>query len=286
MTIQGQSITLSLQKRDKQELQAIARELGITWGNKPNISKLIEAIARRQLLVLPNDDWTEQRITALNQARLALIDRGESEIALIIAQLLLERSESSIPLRQEIQSFVDKPHPLWRQEIDRYIFSQQPFQLNYRDAADRLWTFTIRHAQITFREKREYLDCWCEETEGNQDLPELHHNWCLRLDRIPDAMTKAIGQKWKPNLDTVEVEMHLYGGLTYAYNRKQADLVNEWLTDERQIKRIVRKVSNLFRFFRDIAPYYEDCLIISPDSVRDRHRQKIQSSIDRYVDKS
>jgi hypothetical protein len=276
MTRKGQSITLSLREQEKQELQAIAQELGITWGNKPNISKLIEAIARRQLLVLPNNNWTEQRITALNQVRLALIDRGESEIALIIAQLLLERSELSIPLRQEIQSFVDNPPPLWRQEIDRYIRSEQPFQLNYRDATDRLWTFTISHAQIRFYEKREYLECWCEETEGNQDLPELSHNWCLRLDRIFDAMTIPFQQKWKPTLDTVEVEIHLYKGLAYAYNSPPADLVNEWCSDERQIKRIVRKVSNTFWFFRDIAPYYEDCRIIAPDSVRDRFRQKIK----------
>ncbi|MGL5876868.1 MAG: WYL domain-containing protein, partial [Xenococcaceae cyanobacterium] len=220
MTRKGQSITLSLQEREKQELQAIAQEFGITWGNKPNISKLIEAIARRQLLVHANNDWTEQRITALNQARLSLIDAGKLETALTIAQLLLERSELSIPLRQEIQAFIDSPPPLWRQEIDRYIRSQQPFQLNYRDAADRLWTFTICHAEIRFYEKREYLECWCEETEGNQDISALCHNWCLRLDRIPDAMTNAIDRRWKTDLDTVEVEMHFYRGLAYAYSRK------------------------------------------------------------------
>lgn len=64
------------------------------------------------MLVLANNDWTAQRIAALNQARLSLIDAGESEVALTIAQLLLERSELSIPLRQEIQSFIDNPPPL------------------------------------------------------------------------------------------------------------------------------------------------------------------------------
>ena len=42
---------------------------------------------------------------------------------------------------------------------------------------------------------REYLECWCEEPKGNQDLPELSHDWCLRLDRIPKAITTAIEQK-------------------------------------------------------------------------------------------
>lgn len=276
MTRKGQSITLSLQEREKKGLQQIACELGINWGNKPNISQLIKAIAMRQFLVLPNNDWTEQRITALNQARLALIDRGESQTALTIAQLLIEREELSSSLRQEIQAFIDNPPPLWRQEIDRYIRIQQPFQLNYRDAADRLWTFTICYAEIRFYEKREYLECWCEETEGNQDISALCHNWCLRLDRIPDAMTNAIERKWKTNLDTVEVEMHLFRGLAYAYNRKQADTVNEWLVDERQIKKVVRKVSNTFWFVREIFRYGEDCLIIAPESVRDRYMQKLK----------
>ncbi|GAC1458270.1 MAG: hypothetical protein NVS2B14_06250 [Chamaesiphon sp.] len=63
---------------------------------------------------------------------------------------------------------------------------------------------------------REYLDCWCEETTGNQDLPELVHNWCLRIDRITDASVAPVAEQWYSGLATIPVEMHLFGGLAFA----------------------------------------------------------------------
>jgi hypothetical protein len=274
MSRKGKSITLSLQERDKEQLQAIATELGITWGDKPNISKLLEAIARRQLLVLPNNDWTTERIIALNQARVTLIDTGQIEAAQEIARLLLDRSELSIPLRQEVQNFIDSPTPLWRQEIDRYILRNQSFQLNYRDAAERIWTFTIRYARITPYENRQYLECWCQETEGSREIATLAHNWCLRLDRITDAMIAPLKLNWKPFLDTVEVELHLFGGLAFAYNRKQEDVADEWLVEPQRLRRIVRPVSNTFWLIRDVLRYGADCVVVSPEDVRDRLRQE------------
>lgn len=63
----GQSITLAISDRDKAELERLALELGMTWGDRANISKLVEAIARRQLTIAPNHDWKIERINALNQ---------------------------------------------------------------------------------------------------------------------------------------------------------------------------------------------------------------------------
>jgi hypothetical protein len=283
MSRQGQSITLSLRERDKEQLKAIAADLGITWGDKPNISKLIEAIARRQLLVLPNNDWTSQRIIALNQARVTLIDAGQIEPALEIAQLLLGRSELSIPLRQEIQTFVEAPASSWRQEIDRLILRQQSFQLNYRDATERLWTFTIRHARITLYEKRQYLECWCQETADNQDIEALKHNWCLRLDRIAeDAIISPLKLKWKPGLDSIEIEMHLLNRLAFAYNRKQEDPTDEWITEPQRYRRIIRQVFNTFWFTREIFRYGADCVVVSPPIIRDRFKQELLKMLEQY----
>jgi hypothetical protein len=63
----GLSITLSIREQDKAELERLAQEFGMTWGSRLNISKLIEAIARRQLLIAPNHDWSNDRINILNQ---------------------------------------------------------------------------------------------------------------------------------------------------------------------------------------------------------------------------
>ena len=176
MSRKGQSITLSVSEQDKAQLEALALEFGMTWGDRPNISRLVEAIARRQLLIAPNHNWTVERINALNRARTTLIDAGQIEVAVAIAHLLVERSEITIPLRTELEQFIATPVLPWRLQVEQYIRRQQPFRLSYQDAAERIWNFTIRYAEIVTHEDRQYLDCWCEETEGNKDIPELIHN--------------------------------------------------------------------------------------------------------------
>ncbi|WP_017652467.1 WYL domain-containing protein [Fortiea contorta] len=276
MSRKGQSITLSISERDKAELEAIALEFGMMWGEEqPNISKLIKAIAQRQLLIGNNNDWKESRIRALHRCIAALTDIGQIEQAQIIANLLLERSELSIPLRNEIERFLENSPPAWRLQIDNYILRNQPFQLSYQDARGVLFNFTVRHAQVAPHEKRQYLDCWCEETEGNFDIPELIHNWSLRLDRITDAAVTVISGEWRNQLDEIEVEMHLFAGLAFAYQAKPEDTTSEWLPDKPKVKRVIRRVSSTFWFSREVMQYAPDCVVILPENVRDRLKQKL-----------
>ncbi len=277
MSRKGHSITLSISEQDKAQLERLALELGKTWGDRPNISKLIEAIARQELVIAPNHDWPKERVNALNRARTALVDAGEIEMAIAIAQFLLERSELTIPLRHELEQFVVRPMLPWRVEVQRFIRRQQPFQLAYQDAAERVWHFTIRYAEIVTHESRQYLDCWCEETEGNRDLPALMHNWCLRLDRITDAAVSPLPGQWRPRLDTITVELHLFHGLAFAYQSKTAiDQVNEWVTDLPQVRRVVRQVPYTFWLIREVLRYGKDCEIVSPEAVRDRLKQELE----------
>lgn len=279
----GQSVTLSISESDKAHLEALALEFGMTWGDRPNISRLVEAIAQGQLVIAPNHDWPRDRIQALNRARTALIDAGEMDAAIAISTLLLERSELTMPLRHDLQQFVARPSPSWRREIDTYIHRQQPFQLSYQDAAERIWQFTVRYVEIARHEDRQYLDCWCEETDGNQDLPELQHNWCLRIDRITDAAIAPVKGAWRDGFSSVPVEMHLFNRLAFAYRSKHAgDIANEWLTDPPQVRRVVRQVTHSFWFIREVLRYGQDCEVISPDAVRDRIKQEIQKLYARY----
>lgn len=275
MSRKGQSITLSISEQDKAELENLARELGMMWGDRPNISKLVEAIARRQFLIAPNNDWTEPRIKALVKAVRALSDAGHVQDAQLLANLLLERSELSLPLRSEIERFQENLPPAWRLEIETYIHRHQPFQLSYQDAAERLWSFTVSFARITNHEERKYLDCWCEQTTGNQDIQELQHNWSLRLDRITDATVAPISGNWRLRLDEIPVEMHLLHGLAFAYQAKSEDETNEWLVEPQRVRRVVRRVSSTFWFIREVLRYAPDCVIVSPDSVRDRFKNKL-----------
>lgn len=282
MSRKGQSITLSISDHDKAQLEVIAQELGMMWGSRANISKLVEAIARRQLIIAPNNNWSDTRIKALERSIRTLTDTGQVEEAQVIASLLLERSELSLPLRKEIERFLENLPPPWRLEINRYILRQQPFQLSYRDATDRLWLFTVRHAQINFHERGQYLDCWCDETTGNLDLPDLVHNWSLRLDRITEAAVAPIEGQWHSQLSQMEVEMYLLGRLAFAYKAKSGDVSIEWLPDRERVRRVVRRITSTYWFLREILQYGEDCVIVSPESVRSRLIDKLKSLCQRY----
>jgi predicted DNA-binding transcriptional regulator YafY len=277
----GESITLSISASDKAQLEELALELGMKWGDRPNISKLVEAIARKQIRTAFNSNWSDDRITALNRTFRLLIDAGEIGLANAIATLLLERNELSKPLRRDIEKFVHNPPPSWRQTLDSYIRQQKAFQLTYIDAAEVSWSFTIRHAEIVTHDRRQYLDCWCEETKGSLDIPELKHNRCLRLDRIPEAAITPVTGKWRSQLDQVPVTLHLFGGLAFAYQPKPNDLENDWLPDQ-PIRQVERSVSSTFWFFREILPYGEDCQIIAPDSVRQKFIDKLRSLCQAY----
>lgn len=282
MTRKGSAITLSLQERDKKALQQIALDLGMTWGDKPNISKLVEAIARHQFLVTPSNDWDSARITALLTAQRLLIDSGQITDARIIAELLLSRSELTLPQRSQLQQFLNNPPPPWRQTLEQHIRSQTPFRLLYHDAADRPFHFTVRHAQINLIETRQYLQCWCDETDGNHDLPEFQHNWTLRLDRIPTAAITPIKGKWRRGLDTIPVELHFFNGLAFAYEAKPQDTLNEMLAGSPPIRRVVRQVSHTFWLLRELLRYGKDCELVSPASLRDRMAQEVRSLAARY----
>ena len=282
MSRKGQSITLSLRESDKAELENLALEFGCTWGDRPNISKLVESIARRQLIIAPNNDWTNERIKALETARKGLIDLGKTDEAKQIAQLLKSRSELTLPFREEIETFLKNPLPAWRQQVDNLIHRQQPFRLSYQDAAERLWSYTVLHAQVISIEKRQYLLCCAEESEGNQDVEGLRHNWTLRLDRIQEAAVVSINKPWLDDLEKIAVEFHLLDRLAFAYERKTEDIFVSELEGEPPVRKVVRNISGTFWFFREITRYGKDCEIVSPPEVRSRFRENLKSLCQAY----
>ncbi|MDJ0581176.1 WYL domain-containing protein [Crocosphaera sp.] len=278
----GESITLSIREQDKKQLEALADSYGMTWGDKPNISRLMKAIAQGKLRIAPNHDWTQERIRALDTARKALIDAGKMDEAIEMAKMLQERSELTIPFQREIYNFLESPQPSWRQKIDNFIRRQQPFCLTYQDAREVNWQFTVRFAVVQFIEKRQYLVCRTDESEGNQDIPELSHNWTLRLDRIEDATVAPINTPWLDNLELIEVSFELREGLVFAYRSKPNDLNIEDIEGTQPKRKVTRQIFNTFWFFREIASYYGDCVIIEPENVRLRYLEKIKCLCDQY----
>lgn len=165
-----------------------------------------------------------------------------------------------------------------------FIDKQQPFRIAYVDAQVRAWSFTVRYAQRVRREKKYYLECWCEETQGNYDLSELQHNWSLRFDRISDAKLLPIEGEWRTQgLDTIEVEFALLWGLAHAYEPRSND-VSDFTEDNADIptRIIKRKIANTFWFIREMLPYGSGCKVISPQPVRDRVVKELKTALENY----
>jgi hypothetical protein len=284
MSRKGESITLSLTERDRAKLVELATELGFKWGEKPNISKLLKAIAHREIQISYNNDWDSAQIEALNNTRKILVDLGKTTEAIAIAEILRDRSELSIPLRHEIETFLNTPLSPWRQQIDELIKQEKPFRLSYTDAADRIFTFTVLFAQIKPIEKRLYLVCQCSESEGNQDVPGLQNNWFLRLDRIQAATVAPLKkEKWLKNIATIPVEFYLFGSLAFAYERKPDDLQVIDLEADRPTKKVIRNISSTFWLIREILPYGANCEVVAPESVRQKTIEEINSMRSKYT---
>ena len=276
-----ETLTLSIPPGTKAQLEEIARRLNIFWGKSPSPSGLISAIAQQELEVGKPFTLNPQQVNALQQATAALIDAGHVEEAETILILLLDRGNLEPPLRQSLLQQIGKPMEPRRIEVERYINQEQPFRLLYRNSQGQELDYTVRYAEICFYEKRFYLQVWCEETadveEEMADLPELWHNRCFRLDRIQAILPTSGG--WRGEFDAIEVYLHFYGWLVKAYPPKPEDIDDKVMGDVRQV---VRRVVNPFWFLREISRYWEDCVIISPESMRQQMQQKLKRLCHRY----
>ncbi|WP_193199404.1 helix-turn-helix transcriptional regulator [Nostoc sp. MG11] len=271
-----ETITLSIPPGTKEQLEAIARQLNITWGKEPSISGLIVAIAQQSVEVGKPFTLDSNQVNALQKAIKALSDAGQIGEAQTILTLLLERSNLEAPLRQSLMKQLSQPAPIWRIQIEDLIKRQQPFYLVYQNSQGNELAYTVRYAEVRFFEKRFYLLIWCEETQDVEndipDLPELWHNRCLRLDRIESMATIPASGNWHGELDYLEVYLQFRGGLVKAYQPKEDDIKDEIIGDVRQV---VRRVVNDFWLIRELSRYWEDCVIVSPESLRDRLKQKL-----------
>ncbi|MDJ1170226.1 WYL domain-containing protein [Roseofilum sp. BLCC_M154] len=280
MTRKKETITLSIPPGTKAKLEAIAARLDILWGTKPSISGLLVAIAEQAPATQKLFTLNSSQVQALRQALNLLDDEGYIGEARTILDLLLKHGNLTPPLRQSFEQLDKQLSQAWRIQVDRYIDRQQPFRLWYENAQNSRLIFTVRYAQVSFHEKRSYLEIWCDETEDliNTEFPELIHNRCLRFNRI-QSIEDTPGD-WRPEgLQTLEVYLHFYGGMVRAYQPKGDEIQDLTIGEVRQV---VRQISNPFWLLREVRRYGEDCEIIAPQNLRDRYIQELRAQCQQY----
>lgn len=274
-----ETLTLSVPPGTKEKLEDIAQRLDIKWGDKPSASGLIGEIALGQLEVGEPFTLDANQVKALKKATEVLVDSGSVEQAQILLSLLVNRGNLQAPLRQSLLQKVSQPTEAWRILVDQQIARKQPFHVVYTNSQQQQIEYTARYAEICFYEKRYYLQIWCDETEDSKDGPELHHNRCLRLDKINGIL--PIEGEWRESLDFIKVYLHFKGWLVNAYEPKPDDLKDEVLGEVRQV---VRRVVNSFWLIREVFRYGPDCEIVAPDAVRQRFKQEVTQLYKLYQD--
>lgn len=85
MSRRGETITLSLDAADKAALEELALLYGCTWGDKPNISALLKAIAQNKLKIVYGDEeqLTPARVKQ-GKAAILKVTQGLQELAAIL----------------------------------------------------------------------------------------------------------------------------------------------------------------------------------------------------------
>jgi len=279
MARKKETLTLSVPPGTKEKLEDIAQRLEIKWGDNPSASGLVAAIALSQLEVGQPFSLDASQVKALQKATEVLVDSGSVEEAQILLSLLVNRGNLQAPLRQSLLQKVSQPTQAWRILVDQQIARKQPFHVVYTNSQKQQMEYTARYAEICFYEKRFYLQIWCDQTEDSQDVPELRHNRCLRLDRINGIL--PIEGEWRGSLDFIEVYLHFKGWLANAYEDKLDDL--DWKVVD-GVKQVVRRVVNSFWLIREVFRYGQDCEIVAPDSVRERFKQEVTKLYQLYQD--
>lgn len=274
-----ETLTLSVPPGTKEQLEAIARRLNIFWGNSPSPSGLVTAIAQAKLEVGKPFTLAPDQVKALQQATKVLYDSGQIAEAQTLISLLLERGNLEATQRQLLLQQASLAAEAWRIIVDQHRSNQQPFILLYRNTQEQNLEYTVRYAEISFEEKRFYLNIWCEETEDikDTDFPELIHNRCLRFDRIK-AIVPTSGQWREEGLDFLKVYLQFRKGMIKAYEPRNTDITSEVVVvGEETVRQVVRRVSNPFWLEREVLRYGGDCVVMSPESVRDRLKQKLRT---------
>ncbi|MEG4168258.1 MULTISPECIES: WYL domain-containing protein [unclassified Microcoleus] len=265
-----ETITLSIPTGTKEQLEAIALRLGIKWGKSPSVSGLLVAIAQQKIEVGEPFTLNSVQVQSLNKAVKFLNDSGEVEAAQIVMALLLDKANLETPFRQKLLEQVNQTAEAWRLRLNQLIDDRQPFRLFYQSGKDKLSEFTARSAKIRLYDKRLYLEIWCDDADP-REIPELAHNRCLRLDKIVNLLPAS--ENWRETIDYLEVHLHFSRGLAGNYEAKEEDdVANEMVGD---VRHVVKRVSSRFWLFREVFRYGKDCVIVSPQNVRDRFQQEL-----------
>jgi hypothetical protein len=244
---------------------------------------MIKRIALRKFLVSKREDSPSPQTEISSEIQELLVKAIEnSDFSLALIEWV--KPQLSDNFREKLKNLFTKAASF--RAVLEMIEQKKPFKLFYQDAAGTDFIFSVAYAQMSNFEGKEYLECWCEETDGNRDLPELQHNWSFRPDRISHAGIVPWEVPWRSQgLDYINAEILLFDGLAHGYSPLPGDKA-EWIDSNPPTKRIIRPITSSFWFIRRILTYGAKCEVIGNKNLRDRIIQEILVMSENYDSKN
>jgi len=268
------------------ELAALAAQWGFFFQNQPNPSGLVQAIAGGDILLVKPPEWSLQQQEAVYQLLIDGREVGHSEAVEEAGLLALSQHNLAPSLRQNISEVVKLAKLPILDDLQSLLAARQPFKIAYNNSAGEDEILTCVYGHLELIEKHKYLVARVTDPMPNPEHPDLAYNRCLRLDRIV-AVQPVKDLHWG-ELDYIEVVFWLYGGWTRKYEPKPADLepgkvswINSPLESGETIREVRRRVWSGFWFLREVMRY-GDVQIISPESIKEAHIQKLLQPLKYY----
>lgn len=167
------------------------------------------------------------------------------------------------------------------EQILRYCRQEQPFSLTYKHANGDRASYIVHYAAIVKHGSRLYVDAWVEDPPDDRQPLALNRNRSFRVERIEEVSTFEGGHWYQ--LDTLEVTFELRGALANSYEKKPGD---RFLPAQQSGNlRVVRPITSLFWFVREILPYGQDCVVLEPEVVKEKVRTIVREMFNNYSEK-
>jgi transcriptional regulator with XRE-family HTH domain len=243
----------------RETLRKIEQVFGVDFG-----------VDFKPLLITDSCPWTIDQQQNFLRAMTALAEIGATDaiasLVNIVPPLINEQIQEQI---NELKSGL----PEWAAIAQNFIAKRQPFLLTYHDHE-----YHCRYGEIITRDRRSYLQAWCEETAENE-IEDLAHNRTFRIDR--EAAIEPSDGYWRfQGLDFIAVKLQLMGNLAKGYTVKAED---ESVGSEDGNLIVVKRVTSLFWLFQEIQKYGRNCKIVAPMTVKDKFVEELRAAISLYI---
>jgi hypothetical protein len=270
---QIETLTALIQSLDSEALP-------LYYGGNPSLSLFLQAIAEGRIAL--SRPWSEGELKLL-LAALRSWQSSESGDGVDLFNIL-EKAEVGSDREPALKKrLLRLPTTEVEASLDDLIRNRLPFRMiDYQDIMNKLWSFDCYWADWwDSGDGVLRLRCWCQQTENNEDILPLRHNWNFVPARSPNLSVLPLDGQWREEgLEQVESELLFFGGMAKAYKSHPDDLYTQLIDFQGEtVLSVHRQVWSSFWLFKFLSRYIDSVAIAQPTDLALLWRNKLVNII-------